>query len=291
MNKFERLLFLLELIRSRPGLKIAQLSRECQVSERSLYRDISILSKVGVPVCFEKGYRLLSSAFLPPLNLNSQEYLVLKLGLSNSILAKNEIFQKTAQHILAKIDTGLNPELKSQLKQNPDPMKIDLKETSDLKQQILWFKPLQLSILSNRRIRLTYETVQNGVTIREVEPYGLVFKKHARYLVAFDRLRKDFRIFRLSRVKKLSLLDQNFVKDKNFSLENYFEGSWELYQGEVINFKIRFWGKAAKVVKSGRRHPTEKIEELKDESVIYSASAKGEDEILRWILTFGEDRK
>ena len=289
MNKFERLLFLLDLIRSKPGLQITQLSKECRISGRSVYRDIAILSKAGVPIGFDNGYRLLSSAFLPPLNLNLKEYLVLKLGLSSSVLSKSEIFQRTSQQILTKVDFGLNPQLKNQLAHKSEPFKIDVKETSEINKQILWFKPLELAILNNKRIRLTYETLQNGETVREIEPYGLIFKKHAWYLVAFDRFREDYRIFRLSRIKKLSLLDGNFGRDKSFSLEKYFEGSWEIYQGKTIDFKIRFWGKAARVIETGKRHPTEKIEKLKDGSVIYSAQAKGEDEILRWILTFGEE--
>ena len=289
MSKFERLLFLLDLIRSKPGLQIAELSKECKISGRSVYRDIATLCKAGVPIGFDQGYRLLSSAFLPPLNLNLKEYLVLKLGLTNSVLSKNEIFQKTSQQILNKIDSGLNPELKNRITPESEPFKVDVKESSEMNKQILWFKPLELAILNNQRVRLTYETLQSGETVREIEPYGLVFKRHAWYLVAYDRLREDYRTFRLSRVKKLSLLDQTFARDKSFSLEKYFEGSWEMYQGETIDFKIRFWGKGAKVIETGKRHPTEKIEKLKDGSVIYSASAKGEEEILRWILTFGEE--
>jgi len=41
------------------------------------------------------------------------------------------------------------------------------------------------------------------------------------------------------------------------------------------------------VILSGIHHPSEKVTLLKEGSLIYSARAAGEEEILRWILGFG----
>lgn len=53
--------------------------------------------------------------------------------------------------------------------------------------------------------------------------------------------------------------------------------------------EVRFYGKAVKVIESGDYHPSERVKKLKDGSVIYNAKVKGTDEILRWILGFGEE--
>ena len=68
-----------------------------------------------------------------------------------------------------------------------------------------------------------------------------------------------------------------------------FRHSWEVFVGEPVEVKAKFTGKAAKVVASGRRHPSEKILIQKDGSVIYSAAVAGLEEISHWLLSFGSE--
>lgn len=65
MSKTDRLLFILNLIRSRRNLKARDLAKECEVSERTIYRDIMDLSSANIPIYFDDGYKFLTDAFLP----------------------------------------------------------------------------------------------------------------------------------------------------------------------------------------------------------------------------------
>ena len=60
MTKSERLFFLAQLVRNRAPITIKQMSSECGVSERTLYRDVNALSELNVPIFHDpgKGYRL-----------------------------------------------------------------------------------------------------------------------------------------------------------------------------------------------------------------------------------------
>jgi predicted DNA-binding transcriptional regulator YafY len=80
MSKYDRLLHILNLLRSRRSLRAKDLARECEVTERTIYRDVLSLSSANVPVYFDDGYKLLSDAFLPPLNLTKEEFIVTHLG-------------------------------------------------------------------------------------------------------------------------------------------------------------------------------------------------------------------
>jgi predicted DNA-binding transcriptional regulator YafY len=82
-------------------------------------------------------------------------------------------------------------------------------------------------------------------------------------------------------------VEDTFKPDPNFSVENYFADSWELYSGKPFNFKVKFWDRAYKVILSGIHHPSEKITLLNDGTLAYSARAAGEEEVLKWILGFG----
>ncbi|MFZ1684640.1 MAG: HTH domain-containing protein [Candidatus Zixiibacteriota bacterium] len=59
MTKSERLLYLIRLMREGKGIRLKTLSETCQVSQRTVYRDLISLSRVNVPVRLEKsGYRI-----------------------------------------------------------------------------------------------------------------------------------------------------------------------------------------------------------------------------------------
>ncbi|MCR5252217.1 MAG: WYL domain-containing protein [Treponema sp.] len=48
-------------------------------------------------------------------------------------------------------------------------------------------------------------------TSRTVEPYQLVFKSRAWYVQTFCRLKNDYRLFRLSRMSELKMLEETFA--------------------------------------------------------------------------------
>jgi predicted DNA-binding transcriptional regulator YafY len=289
MSKYDRLLHILNMLRARHGLKASDLAKECEVSERTIYRDITALSSNNVPIYFDRGYHLLSDAFLPPLNFTLEDYLLLKLSLSSSILMENSPLKKHAKEVLAKIEANLNPALKVDIEKIKEPLKISIKSNSDFSKISLIFKLIEQCILNKKSLKVAYESLETGRTTRQIDPYSLIFRKHAWYLIGFCHLREQIRIFRLTRVKKVTILDKGFEIKPNFSLSTFFKDSWELYQGEPVIVKIRFIGVGAKVIESGHHHPSEKISKLKDGSLIYEVKVNGIEEISRWILGFGEN--
>lgn len=289
MSKYDRLLHILNLLRARQGLKTSDLAKECEVSERTIYRDVIALSSANIPIYFDKGYRLLSDAFLPSLNFTLEDYLVLKLSLSSSVLMENSPLKKYAKAVLAKIEANLNPALKKDLEKIQEPLKISIKSSSDFSKLSLMFKLIEQCILNKKSLKIEYESLETGITTRQVDPYSLIFRRHAWYLIGLCHLRNQIRIFRLNRIKKVSLLDKSFETDPNFSLSTFFKDSWEIYQGEPVMVKVKFKGMGAKVVESGQYHPSEKLSKLRDGSLTYEVKVNGIEEIFRWILGFGEN--
>src|SRR5690348_4216047 len=86
MNRFDRALAILLLLRSGKTLSAPELARRLEVSTRTIYRDIETLSTVGVPVYAETGreggFRLLEGYFLPPIAFSVGEATSLITGLA-----------------------------------------------------------------------------------------------------------------------------------------------------------------------------------------------------------------
>jgi predicted DNA-binding transcriptional regulator YafY len=85
MNRFDRILGILLLLRSGKSMSASDLARQFEVSLRTIYRDMDTLSSLGVPVYAERGreggFRLLEGYFLPPLMFSTSEAISLLLGL------------------------------------------------------------------------------------------------------------------------------------------------------------------------------------------------------------------
>ncbi|MCZ4244838.1 WYL domain-containing protein [Pedobacter sp. HCMS5-2] len=67
-----------------------------------------------------------------------------------------------------------------------------------------------------------YSPDNDATTKRLVEPFALYSTQENWLLIAWCRLRMDFRSFRLDRIKTLNLLDEQFEPQK-MSLQEYFK--------------------------------------------------------------------
>lgn len=289
MAKYDRLLYILNLLRARKNLNAQRLAEECGVTERSIYRDIVSLSEANVPIYYDNGYKLASGNFLPPLNFDFDEYHCLKLALESSPLAKTSKYQRLLSKIKAKVEAGLSDSVKQKKKFTPETTRIDIATSAAEKKGEKFYGAIEEAITSWRCLELEYDSIQSGLTQRIVEPYFIIFRGRAFYFVAFCRMRNDFRTFRIDRVLDVKISNETFAKRKDIDPESYFEGSWGLFSGEPVEVVVKFRGAAARVVLSGTHHPSESIERIGEDEVLYRVVTRGLEEIQRWLLGFGSD--
>lgn len=289
MPKYDRLLYILNLLRSRRSLNAERLAEECQVTERSIYRDIISLSEANIPIYYDHGYKLASGNFLPPLNFTFEEYSCLKLALESSPLTAAGRKGDILKQVKAKIDSGLSEATRAKKRTAVDVARIDIDITLSRRVSTRFYGAIEKAISDQTSLDILYETIEHGPTKRTVDPYFIIFRRHAFYFVAFCHLRRDFRTFRIDRLKKLSLTDQKFTRQRGISASDYFADSWRLYKGDPVEVVIRFRGKSAKVVTSSQHHPKEQIESAGGDEIIYRVTVNGTEEIQRWILGFGSD--
>ncbi|HVP07002.1 MAG TPA: YafY family protein [Candidatus Acidoferrum sp.] len=289
MAKYDRLLYILNLLRARRNLNAAKLADECGVTERSIYRDIIALSEANVPIYYDNGYKLTTDNFLPPLNFDFEEYTCLKLSIESSPLRKTGKYEAALKRVRAKIEAGLSEVVKERRRRSSPATHIDIPVSQEESRAEKFFAPLEEAVSANRCLELEYDSIRSGPVTRVVEPYFIVFRARAFYFVAYCRLRQDFRTFRLDRIISLKPLSEQFTPRKGVSAESYFAGSWQVYSGDAVEVVIRFTGSAARVVLTGHHHPDEQIEDVNDHEIIYRVTVRGLEEIQRWILGFGAD--
>lgn len=289
MPKYDRLLYILNLLRSRRNLNADALAKECGVTERTIYRDIASLSEANIPIYYDHGYKYASNNFLPPLNFNIDEYLTLINALETSPLAKSGNGRKLVKTIKSKIEAVLTPDVKNKKLYHRPTTEVRIKSTisGNFSGEIM--SGLEKAIQNFKPVEIEYDSIDGGPSVREVEPYFIIFLEHAFYLVAYCLMRNDFRTFRIDRIRRMSILDRTFKIRKNLDPAGYFKDSWGVFQGEPIEVEVLFSGKAARVIKMSRHHPNERIEEIDCGRIKYMVTVSGDLEIIRWILSYGDE--
>jgi predicted DNA-binding transcriptional regulator YafY len=88
------------------------------------------------------------------------------------------------------------------------------------------YSPNLLSTINNaidnhKVSEIEYDSREKGISVRNIEPLAIVYKDRKRHLVAFCRLRNDFRSFRLDRLNTIKLFNETFTVRPDFLIENF----------------------------------------------------------------------
>ncbi len=88
------------------------------------------------------------------------------------------------------------------------------------------YSPNLLSTLNNsidncKIATIEYDSREKGVSQREIEPMAIVYKERKRHLVAWCRMRNDYRSFRLDRLNSVKLKNEDFARRQDFKIEDF----------------------------------------------------------------------
>ncbi|MGA2862860.1 MAG: WYL domain-containing protein [Verrucomicrobiota bacterium] len=123
---------------------------------------------------------------------------------------------------------------------------------------------------------------------RRVYPYHLACIDNHWYLFAFDVQRQDLRTFLLNRLRQPQITEEHFVKPRNFDLNEYLRGAFQVYRGRgdyelVIDFDA--W--AADLVRGRRWHPSQELTEIPGGQIQLRMRLGSLKEAERWVLSWG----
>jgi predicted DNA-binding transcriptional regulator YafY len=218
----DRLLAIMLRLHMEKHITTSELARELGVSRRTILRDLDALSAAGVPVYTQSGQgggvALDESYRISLTGLREAEIRALYLSGNAKLLADIGL-DKASQNVLLKFFATL-PALQQQLvRQVRERIYIDptwwvRDETPPLPSDLLQ------ALEQNRQLEVSYQHANGDVVKRLLEPYGLVAKGGAWYLVA---KRDDvFRIYRGSRFHHIISLEERFERDESFDLQAFW---------------------------------------------------------------------
>jgi hypothetical protein len=94
MTKAERLIYLVNMIRNRGTALVCEMANECEVTQRTIYRDINSLMKLNFPLYYNNGYRLARDVGFPFAGLNMEDIELICYSLRNNPLSRHPFFKR-----------------------------------------------------------------------------------------------------------------------------------------------------------------------------------------------------
>lgn len=146
---------------------------------------------------------------------------------------------------------------------------------------------LRQALLSQKVINFSYQTDESSARQRTVIPYGLIFAARY-YLVGCLKNKKDPVLFRLDRIKNIKITEEFGAPPETFSLDDYANRSFAIYQETPEEIILKFKPVAAEDARAYIFHPTQEIKTDKDGSLIVSFKAGGLMQIAHHLLTWGD---
>ncbi len=226
-----RLLAILTTLQAKGHVTAQALADECEVSVRTIYRDVDALSAAGVPIYSVQGssggYRLLDGYRVRLNGVSSTEAQALFLaGLTQQ--AADLGMGTAAASARSKVLAALPEQMRSGAAKSH--FHFDAPAWFAEPETLEQLPAVAAAVWSQRGLRFRYAS-RTGTRERQVDPLGIVLKGGAWYLVA--RVQTETKTFRIDRMSEVSMLEEPFDYPKTFDLAGYWTESIRRYEADL----------------------------------------------------------
>lgn len=220
MRRADRLIDLVARLKAKSLVRADDLAEAMETSVRTIYRDIATLQAQGLPIEGQAGvgYMLRGDIDLPPMSFNHDQFDAIALGLSFVEQVGDPELAAAAKDARAKIDAAWANQ------PTPPPSQRRLRARQLFEQRAPRCAALVRSaIRTTKLLSFGYHDAQQRRSERLVHPLALTTYAHGWLLISWCPDRNDFRVFRLDRMKKVSISDQGFAEEPGRDLATYLK--------------------------------------------------------------------
>lgn len=272
--KIDRLIGILSILLQKDVVTAPYLAEQFEVSRRTINRDIEDLCRAGIPIVTRQGINggisIMENYRMERTLLTNTEMQDILAGLRSldSINGTNRYGQ-----LMEKLSVG-----SSNFMTGSQWMLIDLSS---------WYRDslapkielIRNAIENCQELEFFYYSPREE-SIRNIEPYYLIFRWSSWYIWGWCKSRKDFRLFKLNRMDSLQLSDRTFQKRAapipDLKNERIFPGG--------IHVKALFDAKCKwRLVEEFGTHC---FTEQKDGKLLFCADYTDRENLITWLLSF-----
>lgn len=291
LSKAARLHHICHLLYRNPqGLTAQELSRFCNVTKRTVQRDLRDLEREGIPLWDDTSrpprYGIIEGYYLPPIHLTLDDALALYL----------------ATRLLARYADSLDPHVPGALAKlaqiMPQPISDHIHATirhlayrREDESFVQVFETLALGWASSRKVRIKHRAA-GSENVHEytfcpyfIEPSGV---GNATYAIGHATYFDDIHTFKVERITHAQLTDESFTPPKDFDGPELLDSAWGIMYGpDITQVILRFEASATRRIKETRWHPSQELEDIEDGACLLRLKVAHPEEMLYWIRGWG----
>ena len=240
MNRIDRVSAILIHLQSRRVVKASDIADRFGISLRTVYRDVKALEEAGIPIIGEAGvgYSIMEGYRLPPVMFTRQEataFLTAEKFVENMTDASTMEQYKSAMYKIRAILKTSEKNLLEDIDNKIAVLKNQVQLRADNKDHL---QPLLNGIAQKKVLTIDYFANHSQQhTKRDIEPVGIFYKDVYWHLIAFCRLRKDYRDFRVDRINTVKITEQLF-DDKHPTLKDYIAQTVKEHALELVIMRV-----------------------------------------------------
>jgi len=275
------------------GYNAEALAQACEVSRRTIFRDLDALRQSGVPLRYDERlqrYHIPETYYLPPTNFTPEEALAL-IVLCQDLGGREELpFFGPARSAALKLASSLPARLRERLRTTGHAVTVRMPPANPLHAQSPVYEQLLEAISERRSVRIRYRGPTEDEISTRLHPYRLLFSRRSWYVIGRSSLHRATRTFNVGRIRRLEILDDPYEIPRGFSLDRYLRNAWHLIPepGPDQEVVVRFTKLVAQNVAEVRWHKTQRLQIHDDGRLDFHVTVSGLKEISWWILGYGD---
>jgi predicted DNA-binding transcriptional regulator YafY len=289
-----------EIERSTTGVTIDDLAALCDVTTRTIRRDLQALEEAGFPLFDDRSHDDGRTRW----RMNGQAFRGLATGLTLSELCALYFsrtlvstlsatpFREDLENAFEKLSRALTPHMRRFLDQLPRVLaaKPDApgrpRSAAGARESQMIARALEAT-LHRRQAQITYYSKSSErMKSYLVHPYRLAYAQGALYLLAYVPEYSEVRTFALERLHGITLLEEHFTPIEELP-DTAFPHSLGVHSGPPEHVEIAFDLSIADYVSAREWHPSQRIATTTDGQVLMSLDVCVDRTLIAWILSFG----
>jgi predicted DNA-binding transcriptional regulator YafY len=289
LNRIDRLHAILVHLQSKKRVTGQEIADRFGISLRSVYRDVKALEESGVPVIGEAGigYSIMEGYRLPPIMFTQEEATALLMGVKLTEQFTDELTRRQIDNALFKIKSVLRTPDREHLEKLSDSVVVAALRLPVDEQFNRFLGELQKAIVAALVVHLCYHTPYRDdeqETYRDIEPIGLCYYGQAWHCFAWCRMRKDYRDFKLTRIKDLRITEDSFCRDQHPSVSDYLQRMAR--QNDVQEIKVLFDTRVSRYLGQQKYYFGFVSQEPAEDKIRMTFLTGHPEYMARWLLSF-----
>ena len=202
--KESRLFKIIYFILEKGRVTAPELAEKFEVSVRTIYRDVDVISSAGIPIYVTTGrsggIQILDNYVLDKAFFSDKE----KHHILSALQSLSVIDNTYERELLTKLSALFNT-------QPENWVEVDFSRWGSKTQDNVKFEQLKNAAINHKVVTIDYVSSYFKKTRRNIHPLKLYYKSKEWYVKAYCTEKNDFRLFKINRIIDCEILDEDFI--------------------------------------------------------------------------------